>query len=184
MKFSFPILLTKNIPKYADFNILQIVPHLGIIFGKYVSSTDSKYEKYFEYSEKIKNTKESSFKFFILGPHAFSAIVRGKYGTMKYYSICAADHEIQLLTPFSLIEQYSDDLGLQSTVFTCILPFVVIIVLGAWLCYNPHFTDEDPNPPEVNDLSKDTSIMGQKSLGVRLQGSFHLICISRVGVTG
>ena len=43
LKRSSPITLTKYIPKYA---------HLGIIFGKYISSTNSKYEKYFEYSEK------------------------------------------------------------------------------------------------------------------------------------
>lgn len=43
MKFFSPITLTKYIPKYA---------HLGIIFGTYISSTNSKYEKYFEYSEK------------------------------------------------------------------------------------------------------------------------------------
>ena len=43
MKFSSPITLTKYIPKYA---------HLVIIFGTCISSTNSKYEKYFEYSEK------------------------------------------------------------------------------------------------------------------------------------
>lgn len=58
-KFSFPIMLTKYIPRYVDFNILWILPQLAIIFGKYISTIKSKYEKYFECSNKAKNGNTS-----------------------------------------------------------------------------------------------------------------------------
>lgn len=49
---------------------------------------------------------------------------------------------------------------------TCILTFFIYnnSVRGAGQSYNPHFIDEDPDPREVSDLSKDTISMGWKSL--------------------
>lgn len=58
-KFSFSITLTKYIPGYVDFNILWILPWLAIIFGKHVSTIKSKYERYFECSNKAKNGNTS-----------------------------------------------------------------------------------------------------------------------------
>lgn len=52
MKFSFSITVIKYILEYTSFNILWKLPYFGLIFGKYVSNSNSKCDKYFEYSAK------------------------------------------------------------------------------------------------------------------------------------
>lgn len=108
-KFSFSITLTNYIPGYVDFNILWILPWLAIIFGKYVSTIKSKYEKYFECSNKAKNGNTSILNeaYFsqvfqkIISPgkkiifqilhfrdaYISSVIARRKYSVLRY--ICA-----------------------------------------------------------------------------------------------
>lgn len=118
-------MLVKYIPKYAHFNILWLLLYLSIIFGKYVSNINSKYEKYFEHAEKMKdgntsiiNTthfsqalqkiissgKKSSFQFFILEMHIFSVIVRGKHTAKKDYDVCPEAHKPWLRALLLLIE--------------------------------------------------------------------------------
>lgn len=55
MKFFCFIMLVKYILKYVYFNILWLFLYLSIIFGKYVLNINFKYEKYFEYVEKMKD---------------------------------------------------------------------------------------------------------------------------------
>lgn len=91
--------------------------------------------------------------------HIFSAIVSGKYGAIKYYGICTDSHR-PWGPSISLINRAMQWwLPFAKHCVHIHLPFVIYNNSGrrAGKSSNPYFINEDPDPREVNDLSKDNS---------------------------